>query len=202
MGTQGLKVLFFTLVVILMARAVQAQEAPKTKSPAEKIYPGEFEAAWDKAIEVLTEKGLSDHPHGKMSADKDSGKITTPVFRYFKILSAKPVKEIDYRDSYTITVSRTDTGPSSPPPAAGKPENGAEAPKAAPKGKGRFVKIQVQRKFELYDENKKQWVDGNPAQENVGYTEEALLNAIAGDSAAAAEGAKPNLNATPPLNPG
>ena len=94
--------LFFLLTASLIF--IQAVEAQAPKGPVEKIYALPYEQVWDKVVEVLTEKGLSEHPHGKMSADKENGKITTPTFRYFKIYSAKPVvKQIDYRDTYTIT---------------------------------------------------------------------------------------------------
>jgi len=98
---------FLFLVHSLFVQQTYAQNAPKpaAKGPAEKEYSLPYDQVWDKLVEVLTEKGLSDHPHGKMSADKDSGKITTPSFRYFKIFSAKPVKESHYRDTYTITVT-------------------------------------------------------------------------------------------------
>lgn len=97
---------FLFLVHLLFIQTVQAQDAakPAPKGPAEKIYSLPYDQVWDKAVEVLTEKGLSDHPHGKMSLNKDAGKITTPTFRYFKIFSAKPVKESHYRDTYTITI--------------------------------------------------------------------------------------------------
>ncbi len=97
---------FLFLVYPLSIQFVHAQDAPKpaAKGPSEKTYSQPYDQIWDKLVEVLTEKGLSDHPHGKMSADKNTGKITTPSFRYFKIFSAKPVKESHYRDTYTITV--------------------------------------------------------------------------------------------------
>lgn len=187
MGMRRFTFFLIPLMIALTGYSGWAQDTAKSPKPvAEKIFSGDFEAVWGKVIEVLTEKGLSEHPHGKMSADKDSGKITTPVFRYFKIFSAKPVKEVDYRDSYTITVSRTDTAPS-------------DAPAVSARGKGKFTKVVVLRKFEIFDNEKKQWLDGNPAQENVGYTEEALLNAIS--AGAGEEGGKSNLNITPPLSP-
>lgn len=97
---------FIFLATPLLIQTVHAQDAakPAPAGPPERTYPLPYDQVWDKVVEVLTEKGLSDHPHGKMSADKDNGKITTPTFRYFKIFSAKPVKESDYRDSYTIMV--------------------------------------------------------------------------------------------------
>ena len=107
--------LFFILASSLMpAQTGRAQEAPKPaeaakappKGPAEKTFSLDFDPVWDRVVEVLTEKGLSEHPHGKMTASKETGKITTPSFRYFKIFSAKPVVENHYRDTYTIIVSQ------------------------------------------------------------------------------------------------
>lgn len=96
------------VVSLMLPQTGRAQNAPKAPpmGPAEKSFPLDFDPVWDKVVEVLTEKGLSEHPHGKMTASKDSGKITTPAFRYFKIFSAKPVVENHYRDSYIITVSQ------------------------------------------------------------------------------------------------
>jgi hypothetical protein len=102
--------LFFILTTSLVfTQTGHAQQAPKPAvptGPAEKTFPLDFDPVWDRVVEVLTEKGLSEHPHGKMTASKDTGKITTPSFRYFKIFSAKPVVENHYRDTYTITVSQ------------------------------------------------------------------------------------------------
>lgn len=95
-------------LIPLFVQAVPAQDAakPAPTGPPERVYSLSYDQVWDKVVEVLTEKGLSEHPHGKMSANKDAGNITTPTFRYFKIFSAKPVvKEMDFRDTYTITVS-------------------------------------------------------------------------------------------------
>lgn len=101
--------LFLVLAAgLLVAQTGHAQEAakPGPKGPAEKTFPLDFDPVWDKVLEVLTEKGLSEHPHGKMTVSKDTGKVTTPTFRYFKIFSAKPVVENHYRDNYIITVSQ------------------------------------------------------------------------------------------------
>jgi hypothetical protein len=98
---------FLFLVYSPSVQVVHAQDAakPASKGPFEKVYSLPYDQVWDKIVEVLTEKGLSEHPHGKMTANKDAGKITTPTFRYFKIFSAKPVKESHYRDTYTITIT-------------------------------------------------------------------------------------------------
>lgn len=97
--------LFFAATNLLDSEIATAQTAPTPKAPPEKVFPHGIDFVWNKVIEVVTEKGLSEHPHGKMAANKDAGTITTPSFRYFKIFSAKPVVENHYRDTYTITVS-------------------------------------------------------------------------------------------------
>ncbi|MGB3941896.1 MAG: hypothetical protein WBK96_10435 [Candidatus Manganitrophaceae bacterium] len=97
---------FLFAVQFFLTPTLYAQEAAKQspKGPPERVYPMEYDRVWDKVVEALTEKGLADHPHGKMSADKTNGKIITPTFRYFKIASAKPVNEKHYRDTYTVNV--------------------------------------------------------------------------------------------------
>jgi hypothetical protein len=109
-----MKTIHFTFLSFVLATGLMvtqtghAQDAakPVPKGPAEKTFPLDFDPVWDKVLEVLTEKGLSEHPHGKMTVSKDTGKVTTPTFRYFKIFSAKPVVENHYRDNYIVTVSQ------------------------------------------------------------------------------------------------
>lgn len=157
--------LLIILVCLVTYGKSHAEEAPKPAVPppaprvVEQSYPEDFETVWNKIQEVLKEKSLFEHLHGKSVLDKEKGIITTPTFRYFKIWSAKaPVIERDYRDSYTITVSKVQ-----------------EAGKAA--------KVKIQRKFEMYDPNAKPiptWVEADPANEpvKVGISGEDLLNAL------------------------
>jgi hypothetical protein len=172
------------LMTLLAAPALRAQEAPKPAPPQHplKVYPDDYDKVWGDVVAVLTEKGLADHPHGKMQANKETGKITTPTFRYFRIFSASPVKEIDYRDTYTILVGKADAVPAPEKQAApkeGAKEGAAEAPKPAPPaGKSSGVKVEIQRKFEIYDTEKKAWVDADPHKEEVGITAEALFQAL------------------------
>ena len=135
---------FLSFIFVVQLAHGCAQPAPKpseppelpkpvAKGPTEKTYPEEFDRVWENVIAVLTERGLSEHPHGKMSASKDSGKITTPVFRYFKIFSAKPVQERQYRDSYTVTVAseaktKADEAKAKAEEAAGKLEEAKDKP--------------------------------------------------------------------------
>lgn len=106
-----------------------AQDQPKKEEAApapppapvfpQKDYDIPYDILWDKIIEMLKEKGLYIHAHGKASEDKENGKITTQTFRYFSIIQAfKPVIELDYRDQYIITVIKP-------------PEPKKEEPKAA-----------------------------------------------------------------------
>ncbi len=160
----------FLLIVLLLLCFVTygkspAEEAPKPAEPqpaprvVERSYPEDFETVWNKLEDVLKEKGLFEHLYGKAVLDKEKGTITTPTFRYFKIWAANsPVVERDYRDTYTITVIKTQEG-------------------------GKAVKVKVQRKFETFDPNAKPtpgWGEADPANEpaKVGISGEDLLNAL------------------------
>ena len=139
------------------------QEAPKPPPAPEVLPPSvasptqmehafpelQYPAVFDQVLSVLQDKGLYDHPHGKAAVDKEKGKITTPTYRYFRIVSARfPPKESDYRDTYDIGVS--------------------QAP----------VKVVIHRKFEIYDPEKKTWVEGDPSKEGVGISPEELMKAL------------------------
>ena len=245
--------LFLVLAAgLIVTQTGYAQDAVKAapKGPAEKTFPLDFDPVWNTAVEVLTEKGLSEHPHGKMTVSKETGKITTPTFRYFKIFSAKPVVENHYRDNYIITISQeaavkekaakskadeakflADQAKEKTEEAKGKSGDEAkalldeaktsaedakkaeaeskklseEAKVAASKPKA--TKISIQRKFEIHDDTKRQWVDADPDKNKVGFTAEYLLEAIEAKLASATPGenvkldsiAKPNLNLTPPV---
>jgi len=241
------KVLFFSFFlmasveIFLPGRSFsQGTAAPAPKGPTEKTFPADFDRVWGAVVMVLTEKGLSEHPHGKMSANMDGGKITTPIFRYFRISSARPVQEKDYRDSYSISVSselktKESEAKAKMAEANSKLEEAkdkektpeevktlheeakkleAEGAKAAAEAKAaaakpKAVKVQIQRKFEVYDPvTKKAWVEADPSTENVGITEEALMAAIDAKLASAAPTevnletvSRPNLNMTPPIYP-
>lgn len=130
--------LTFLFLLFLYAGAI-AQDQPKKEEAApapppapvfpERSYNIPFDTLWDKIIEMLKEKGLYNHPHGKAKEEKEDGKITTPTFRYFKIAQAsKPVIELDYRDQYIISVIR--------PPEPKKEEPKAEPAKDAKDAKG------------------------------------------------------------------
>lgn len=124
--------LAFILVLIFYVGAI-AQEQPKKEEappppPApvfpERSYELPYDLLWDKIIDVLKEKRLYNHPHGKAMEDKENGKITTPTFRYFSIIqAANPVIELDYTDQYIIMVIK--------PPEPKKEEPKAEPAKEA-----------------------------------------------------------------------
>lgn len=234
--------LFLVHAPFIQAAHAQGAAKPAPKGPSERVYALPYDQVWDKVVEVLTEKGLSEHPHGKMSANKDTGKITTPTFRYFKIYSAKPVvKEMDFRDSYTISVSeaasakareakkKSEEAKSALEDAKSKMEeakgksgdeakslledakqsekDGKEAAEAAKKleeeakvlaTKPRVVKVEVQRKFEVHDDGKRQWIetDPNASPEKVGITDEMILSALDAKLNAPAAGAASNVKPT------
>jgi hypothetical protein len=178
------KFYLFFLFLILATPLLPARGSAQPPERTEATYRADFDLVWDNVVETLIEMGLSEHPHGKMSVNRKSGKITTPVFRYFKIASAKPVQEKDYQDSYTITV---------------------ETKRKWNKGNTKKVKVKIQRKFEIYDNVKKGWTEADPTAEKVGFTEEALLDALDSKMATTAsagadrDAIPPNLIQTPPL---
>lgn len=115
------KKLFVSLVIIatifIVNPALVVADAPKAaaKGKIVKLFPAdvELETLWKATVAAVTEKGLANHPHGKMKAKlrlkKGKGKIKTPIYRYFKIFSAKPLVEKHYRDSYKIALKIIET---------------------------------------------------------------------------------------------
>jgi len=150
---------FVTYGKSLAEEAAKPAVPPPAPRVVEQSYPEDFETVWNKIQEVLKEKGLFEHIHGNAVLDKEKGTITTPTLRYFKIWSAKaPVVERDYRDTYTITVVKTQEA-------------------------GKAVKVKIQRKFEIFEPEAKPtpgWVEADPANEpvKVGTSGEDLLNAL------------------------
>jgi|GEM_PF-1963359 len=162
---------------IQKAEAPQGAPAPVPAGPnqTERVFPGlPYAAVLEQVVGTLQEKGLIDHPHGKAMIDKEKGKITTPTYRYFRITSARlPLTESDYRDSYEVTLSL------SPP-----------------------IKVVIHRKFEIYDPEKKAWVQGDPDREEVGFSPEDLMGALeaklsAALSASASHAPEPKGNDKP-----
>jgi|GEM_PF-1429615 len=184
-------------------------EQPPKGTPVravEKSYSDSFDRVWNTLIQVLTQDRLAENPLGKMSADKNAGKITTPTFRYFRIYSAWPVDEKDYRDTYTVTVSsavkteeneaRAKAAETDAKRAEAKGKTGeeaktlneeaskleAEGAKLAAEAKQKAeqpkeVTVRIERKFEMYDNRKNSWVDADPSAQKVGISAEALFSA-------------------------
>jgi hypothetical protein len=85
------------------------------------------------------------------NSDKATGTLNTVTRRYFRILSAKfPPVEHDYRDSYSIKFIPAESS----------------------------TKIQIQRKFETYDSNTKNWIEGDVAKEKAGLSVESIFEAL------------------------
>ncbi len=86
------------------------------------------------------------------TSDKDGGKITTKTKRYFRIYSASfPPVQKDYRDTYTLLLK---------------------------KGENNSTLLEIDRKFEVHDKNKNQWVKGDPLKEKEGLSEERIFKEI------------------------
>ena len=124
---------------------------PEKASPSIPPVPEEtFTGGLDNVWEGLLDlfKGYDFHVS---SSDKSTGTISTTTKRYFKILSAKfPPVEHDYRDTYTIKVIPVESS----------------------------TKVQIQRKFELYDNQSKNWVEGDPYKEKAGISVEMLFETL------------------------
>jgi len=116
-------------VILSVNTAVFAQELKK----GEQLFKEEYSRVFDAAVAVLTEKGFAVHPHKKMKFKKEKGRIKTPEWRYFKIWSAKPVVEKQYKDSYKIKVKEIDIEVPQPVDGEKEGENpAADATAAAP----------------------------------------------------------------------
>jgi hypothetical protein len=143
------------LIFLMDTGSVMAQDAPSKPSPAPAApaVPEEtFEAKFDLVYEKLLSI-LKEHDLPISSADKEKGTISTGTKRYFKIFSATfPPVQSDYRDTYKINVV---------------PASSA-------------TKVQIERKFEIYDSSAKNWVDGNPQKENAGLSVENIFEELRG----------------------
>ncbi len=154
-------------VLILLTHAAAAQTSPQTPlAPghdilAERVVPADPATAWEKMILALQtisppgdlqqSRNLFEHPHGNARLDKASRKITTPTFRYFKILSAVfPPMERDYRDTYLISLTSVKSSATS-------------------------TLVRIERKFEVHDAVKNTWVEADPAKERVGIPVDVLF---------------------------
>ncbi|MFQ5597728.1 MAG: hypothetical protein ACE5GK_06720 [Nitrospiria bacterium] len=215
--------LFLISAVFIVSRPAMAADTSKPiKNKIVKEFSEDYDRIWEATVAVFKEKGLGVHPHGKMKARKKKGKIKTPTFRYFKIWSAKPVVEKQYRDSYRVKIKKfeiekpkpagdaaaADAAPAKEEAAAGdatlKPGDTAETPPEAPPVEMiTKVKMELKRKFEIHNDETRAWDKGDPNEHQVGYTLEYLLAAIeaklANPGAASEKVTHANLNITPPV---
>lgn len=162
-------ILLVPALVIVQIAAAQtpplASLAPGQSTPSalidERVIPADPATTWEKMIVALQtiappgdlqqSRNLFEHPHGNAKLNKAGGKITTPTFRYFKILSAGfPPMERDYRDTYLISLASVESS-SSP------------------------TLVRIERKFEVYDTVKSDWVKADPLKEHVGVPIDVLF---------------------------
>lgn len=216
MTKRKLTSLLLVLVILGLNAVVFAEEAKEPEKFPEKIFNEEYGRVFDATLAIVTEKGFSVHPHKNMSSDKEKGRIKTSEWRYFKIWSAKPVVEKQYKDSYKIDVTKVEIetpqttgakkeGEAPAAPAAVPGEKGAEGvPAAAPAPVPTItkVKVSIRRDFLVHNDETRAWDKGDPAKEKAGYSEEDLFKAIEEklkEQNPAVDAAKQaNLNITPP----
>lgn len=157
----------------------------------ERLFTEEYSRVFDATVAVLTEKGFGTHPHKKMKVKKEKGRIKTPEWRYFKIWSAKPVVEKQYKDSYKVKVKeievevaqpaaekKTDEAPATDAAPAATPETAPTEAAPAPIPTIKKVKVAIKRKFLVHNDATRKWDKGDPAKENAGYSIEDLFAAI------------------------
>ncbi|NOY83352.1 MAG: hypothetical protein GXO96_00760 [Nitrospirae bacterium] len=168
----------------------------------ERLFTEEYSRVFDATVAVLTENGFGTHPHKKMKVKKEKGRIKTPEWRYFKIWSAKPVVEKQYKDSYKVKVKEieievaqpaaekkadeapaTDAAPAATPetaPTEAVPADGTVVTEAAPAPIPTIkkVKVAIKRKFLVHNDATRKWDKGDPAKENAGFSIEVLFAAI------------------------
>ena len=134
--------------IFLFHSLVWAQEKAIDKPP---LPSKTFESEFSLVWDgVLETLKKNDFPLAKI--DKESGKITTKTKRYFRIFSAKfPPVERDYRDTYEILLS--------------KEEN-------------KSTRVEIKRKFEIHDNQKRKWVQGDPQKEKAGLSEDIIFRDI------------------------
>jgi len=208
------KTFVFLFAISIVLSATQPAAAGK------KTFSENYNKVWDATMAVLEEKGLTEHPHGKIKGKKKKGKLSTPTYRYFKISSARPVVETQYRDSYVIKIKKIEVPVPKPAanekapeaeevPAAdvtlkpGDKAGDAAKPPEAPKVETiTKVDVSIKRTFEIWNEEKREWGKANPKEHTVGYSEDYLMKAIQAKLSAKGPAGKveqANLNITPPV---
>ncbi|MFQ5729388.1 MAG: hypothetical protein ACE5GN_03410 [Waddliaceae bacterium] len=216
--------LFLISAIFLLNNPLSSADASELagKLKLKRTFTQSYDLVWDATVAVFKEKGLGTHPHKKkMSAKKKKGKIKTPIFRYFKIWDASPVVSKQYRDSYIVKVKKVEVekpkpaeaeapkeGQADTPDAVLKPgDTAADAPQPAaetpPVEIETVVTVDIKRKFQIHNDEKREWEAGDPIAHPVGYTAEYLMNEIEAKLASAgtpSEKVEPiNLIITPPL---
>lgn len=207
--TKKALVFLFSLSLILMT--TQNVSAAKKKRFSES-----YDKVWDATMAVVVEKGLSKHPHGKAKGKKKKGKISTPTYRYFKISSARPVVETQFRDSYILKIKKVEIPKPQPVvPDAPKEEKNPAADVTLKPGDSvadptkppvvetiTKVELSIKRKFEVWNNENRAWEKANPKDHGVGYSEAYLMKAIEAKLSGKDAGVKveqANLNITPPV---
>jgi len=148
---------YFNLLIVIvyllitagqgLAEEASSKSTEKALAPTPSVPEETFAGSLDTVWETLLEV-LKGYDFPIASSDKSTGIITTVTKRYFKILSAKfPPIQHDYRDTYTLKVIPAETS----------------------------TKVQIQRKFEVYDTQSKNWVEGDPHKEKAGINVESLF---------------------------
>ncbi len=218
---------FVSLFLISLAFSTQitafAADAPVKLKKGERLFNQDYDKVWDATIAVITEKGFAVHPHKNMKIKKEKGRVQTPEWRYFKIWSASPVVEKQYKDSYKINLKKIEVPAPGAAPVAEKPtepaktetkpeKTAAEAPatdgavakaEAAPPAVPTVtkIKISIKRKFLVHNDEKRTWDKGDPNKEMAGYSVEDLFKAIEEKLATANPAVDPakhvNLNINP-----
>jgi len=150
--------MIWVVVAPSLAAAQEAKPAPEPPPPPSQTYSAGYDLVWEKLLTTLKSFDVL----AVASSDKESGKITTVPYRYFKIFSAKfpPVQE-DYRDTYELLAEK-------------RPEKGTQ--------------VQIKRKFEFYDRTRPpngEWVQRESAPAKIGITPEEIFAALALELAAA-----------------
>lgn len=134
--------------IFLFHSLVWAQEKANDKPP---IPSKTFESDFSLVWDGVLET-LKKNEFSIKKSNKEKGKITTKTKRYFRILSANfPPIELDYRDTYKILLIKEGD------------EN---------------TRVEIKRKFEIHDDQKRKWVKGDPKKEKAGLSEDVLFREI------------------------
>jgi hypothetical protein len=133
-----------------LAQEASSKSTEKALAPIPSVPEETFSGSLDTVWETLLDV-LKGYDLPIASSDKSTGTITTATKRYFKILSAKfPPIQHDYRDTYTLKVIPAESS----------------------------TKVQIQRKFEMYDNQSKNWVEGDSGKEKAGINVESLFETL------------------------